>query len=322
MILPNYSYFLQIADCKSISRAAESLYISQPALTKYLRKLEEELGVQLFERRQGTLKITDAGQYFYEYVTRSLEDERVLRAKIAEIRTAGRATITIGMPLWRSSVTLPDFLPLFFERHPFISVRLFEGSASKLENALMNDTVDFCIMNLPVTYANVSYIPIVEEYIFLVGSCRNPLVQDLLREYPNDPHPAVPIQRFAQQPFILTQPGQHITEYINTMLSRNNMELSCLLRTSNVTTAVNMAASGLGFTFVPETGTHSRYFPGEDTALFTINDPPLRTTLATVYKRSGYLSAAAQLFTDELKEYIAACRAELEEGTVPSAEDK
>ena len=71
MILPNYSYFLQIADCKSISRAAESLYISQPALTKYLRKLEEELGVQLFERRQGTLKITDAGQYFYEYVTRA-----------------------------------------------------------------------------------------------------------------------------------------------------------------------------------------------------------------------------------------------------------
>ncbi len=303
MFSQRYKYFMEIAEQKSISRAAQNLYISQPALTKYLRKLEEELGIQLFERRhQGSLKITDAGQYFYDYVTRSMENEQELRTRITEIQSEGRATITVGMSLWRSSVTLPDFLPLFFSRHPLISVRLFEGSASILENALMNDKVDFCIMNLPVNYAGVTCIPITQEYIFLVGSINDPLVREILEEQPDVKYPSVSIRRFCGQQFIFNQDGQHITGYVNEMLSRHGLKLPCLLRTSNVTTSVNMAASGLGFAFVPQSGTQSRYFP-DGAALFRVNDPPMTATLAAVHKSSGYLSVASQTFINELTEY-------------------
>lgn len=308
MISPNYSYFLQIAECRSISRAAERLYISQPALTKYLRNLEEDLGIRLFTRTQGELKITDAGKYFYEYVQRVQNEERNLRTRIAEIQFEGRASLRIGMPLWRSSVMLPDFLHMFLQEYPLISIELMEGSAAKLEAALMNEDVDLCIMNLPVSYANVSYLPVAEEYIYLMGSRENELVKKICAEHPDCVHPNVDIRQFAQQPFVLTQPGQHITEYINTMLSRNDMVLDCILRTSNVTTAVNMAACNLGFTFIPEAGTHSRFFPLQDTVLFTVNDPPLRCTLAAVYKRSVYLSKAAQIFIRKLTEYIDQCR--------------
>jgi len=308
MISPNFDYFLQIVECKSISRAAERLYISQPALTKYLRNLETDLGIRLFVRTQGELKITDAGKYYYEYVQHVKNEERNLRTRISEIQFEGRANLRIGMPLWRSSVMLPDFLLHFLREYPLISVELVEGSAAKLEAALMNEDVDLCIMNLPVNYANVSYLPVAEEYIYLVGSRENELVKKICAGNPDCVHPNVDIRQFAQQPFVLTQPGQHITEYINTMLSRNDMVLNCILRTSNVTTAVNMAACNLGFTFIPEAGTHSRFFPSRDTVLFTVNDPPLRCTLAAVYKRSVYLSIAAQIFIRKLTEYIDQCR--------------
>ncbi len=308
MISPNFDYFLQIVECKSISRAAERLYISQPALTKYLRNLETDLGIRLFARTQGELKITDAGKYYYEYVQHVKNEERNLRTRISEIQFEGRATLRIGMPLWRSSVMLPDFLHMFLQEYPLISVELMEGSAAKLEAALMNEDVDLCIMNLPVSYANVSYLPVAEEYIYLVGSRENELVKRICAGHPDCAHPNVDIRQFAQQPFVLTKPGQHITEYINTMLSRNDMVLNCILRTSNVTTAVNMAACDLGFTFVPEAGTHSRFFPSRDAVLFTVNDPPMRCTLAAVYKRSVYLSKAAQIFIRKLTEYIDQCR--------------
>lgn len=304
MYLPNYDYFLRIVKYKSISKAAESLYISQPSLTKYLHKLESELGISLFERKKIPLQLTDAGQYFYEFVLRINQEEQALLSRVTEIREEGRTTLTIGMALWRSSVLLPEFLPVFLEKHPLIRIRLCEGSAAVLESAIMNDDVNFCIMNLPVNYANVSFEPIMKEHIFLIGSRSHPLVRHLEKTLPATPHRCADIRLFSDQPFILTQPGQHITGYIDSMLSQHNLTLNCLIRTSNVSTAINLAASGLGFTFVPELGTQSRHFPKEDLTMFTINHPPLTCTLAAVYKKSTYLTAASQMFIEELREFM------------------
>ena len=66
MIFPNYEYFLRIAEYENISKAAESLYISQPSLSKYLKKLEESVGTELFERKQSSLRLTDGGRAFLE----------------------------------------------------------------------------------------------------------------------------------------------------------------------------------------------------------------------------------------------------------------
>lgn len=307
MSLPNYDYFLRILEFKSISKAAESLYISQPSLTKYLKKLEDELGIKLFDRSKNPLKLTDAGQLFYNYVLDVRQQEQNLLSQISEIKNAGRATLTIGMALWRASVILPEFLPLFLQKHPLITIRLKEGSATKLESALMGDDVDICVMNLPVNYSNVSYEPLVSEYILLAGSRQTPVVRQMEARLKPSPYRHADIHALSSQPFILTQPGQHITEYVNEMLSRNHVELNCLLRTSNVTTAINLAASGLGFTFIPELGTHSRFFPRDEVSLFTVSDPPLQCTLAAVYKKNFRVSTAAQTFIEELKQFCGQC---------------
>ncbi len=304
MILQDFSYFLRVVELGSITKAAESLYVSQPSLTKYIHKLERELGISLFDRSHLPLRLTDAGRCFYEYITGVESEQRNLLTRIAEIKSNERATITIGMPLWRSSVILPAFLPVFCKKHPLISIKLVEGPARKLEEAIMDDEVDFCIMNLPVSYQNVSYLTLAREYIYLIGSNEDPFVQKLNAETPDREHIPVDIHRFKDQPFILNRPGQHITGYVNNMLSQNDMELNCRLRTSNVTTAINLAASGLGFTFVPELGTRSRYFPSDRVTKYLVNTPPLTCEIAGVYKKSTYLSHAARTFLEEIKEYF------------------
>jgi len=303
MVLPNYEFFLRIVEYKNISKAAESLFVSQPSLTKHLQRLERELGAELIDREQNPLKLTEAGQCFYEYVKSVELQERTLQQQIREIKNEGRARLSIGMALWRANVLLPDFLPVFMKKHPLIEIRLKEGSASVLENAIMNEEIDLGIMNLPVNYSNVYYEPIIDEHIFLVGSRQSPLVQSLLIDTGGVSPCHADIATFVHQPFILTQPGQHITAFVDGMLSRNGIELDCLLRTANVSTAVNLAAAGLGFTFVPEIGACSRHFPMDDVALFTVDDPPMHCVFAAVYKRTRYLSAAAKLFVAELKDF-------------------
>lgn len=306
MILSDYSYFLRIVKTGSITKAAESLFISQPSLTKYLHKLEDELGVTLFDRTHFPLKLTDAGECFYEFVMHSEAEQRTLISKIEEIKNDERATITIGMPLWRSSVILPAFLPHFYQRHPLVTIKLVEGSAARLENALRNDEVNFCIMNLPLDYKDISYISLGEEYIYLIGSKKMRLVQRIDSMTQGKEPCTIDIHQFCDQPFVMTQPDQHITNFVNAMLNQNNIDLHCKIRTSNVTTAINLAASGIGFTFVPELGTLSQYFPREQVSMYLVNNPPLTCTIAGVYKRSSYLSRASRLFLGELKEFFKA----------------
>ena len=303
MVLPDFDYFLRIVEYGNISKAAESLFISQPSLTKHLQRLEQEIGAELFDRRQQPLRLTEAGMCFYDFVRNITDQQKTLETKIHEIKFEGRATITIGMALWRSSVLLPEFLPGFMKRHPLIQVKLLEGSAAKTENAIMNEEIDFAVINLPVNYANIYYEPIIEEYIYLIGSRRSPLVQRLTAGRFDAPPRHADIHVFAAEPFVLTQPGQHITSYVDSMLSRNNIELNCVFRTANVSTAINLAAANVGFTFVPEIGTHSSHFPKDEVALFTVDSPPLTCTLAAVYKKTRYLSAAAQIFIRELKDF-------------------
>ena len=303
MLHKNYDYFLKIVEYRSISQAAEHLYVSQPSLTKYLQRLENSVGATLFDRSQSPLKLTLAGEYFLEYVLQMQKEEKWLNTRIDEIQNQGRDQITIGMPLWRSAVLLPEFLPGFYKRHPLIQIKLVEGSASLLEESIRTDKIDFGIMNLPVNYADVSYEAMAEENIFLVGSNNMPAVQEILRRHHGEGYPHADIDALRAQPFILTQAGQHLTDFINEMLSRHNLNLNCIFRTRNVATAVNLAAAGLGFTFVPALGTQSRDFPADRTALFTIDDPILRCTLAAVYKKNKYQSAAMKLFLSEFHEF-------------------
>ncbi len=303
MLHKNYDYFLKIVEYRSISQAAEHLYVSQPSLTKYLQRLENSVGATLFDRSQSPLKLTLAGEYFLEHVLQMQKEEKWLNTRIDEIQNQGRDQITIGMPLWRSAVLLPEFLPGFYKRHPLIQIKLVEGSASLLEESIRTDKIDFGIMNLPVNYADVSYEAMAEENIFLVGSNHMPAVQEILRRHHGEGYPHADIDALRAQPFILTQAGQHLTDFINEMLSRHNLNLNCIFRTRNVATAVNLAAAGLGFTFVPALGTQSRDFPADRTALFTIDDPILRCTLAAVYKKNKYQSAAMKLFLSEFHEF-------------------
>lgn len=304
MLIHNYVYFLKIIEYGNISRAAESLYISQPSLTKYLQRLEDKVGAKLIDRDQTPIKLTTAGEYYYDYLLRAEAEVLKFESIIGEIVNEGRDSITIGMPLWRSSVILPEFLPYFLKKYPLITVHLHESGAAKLENALMKDEIDFGIMNLPVNYANLSHDIIIEEYIFLVGSRKNSIIRKILEDNPSVDYPHIDINNFTNEPFVLTKPGQHITSYVDRMLSRNKLELNCVFRTANVTTALNLAAANIGFTFVPEFGTKSKFFLNDLVALCTIDDPPLRCKLAAVYKKSKYLSNASKLFIEELKKFV------------------
>ena len=118
MFVKNPEYFLTIAKERSISKAAERLYLSQPYLSQYLAKLEANLGVVLMDRSHTPLKMTPAGELFLAYLERQNFLDHQLISDLRDLQDKKRPTLHIGVSPWRGSILLPDILPLFATEYP------------------------------------------------------------------------------------------------------------------------------------------------------------------------------------------------------------
>ena len=171
MMFRNYEYFVAIAEAGSLTRAAEILYVSQPSLSQYLRRLESELGVELFNHRTSPLKLTYTGERYYESVKQMMRLEENIKKEFQDIKNQESGCLRLGVAFWRGACLLPDIFPEFHRQYPGIRIELMEDHSDKLALALMNGKLDIAVMNLPHTldYRKLTSDIIFEERILLAA---------------------------------------------------------------------------------------------------------------------------------------------------------
>ena len=183
MFVKNPEYFLTIAKERSISKAAEQLYLSQPYLSQYLAKLEHTLGVALMDRSHTPLTLTSAGEVFYAYLERQSYLDRQLFSDLRDIQDRNRPVLHIGVSPWRGAMLLPDILPLFTPQYPDVQVVLHEAAVPELTKLAEDSVIDFCVMHIPTDLTELSYELIMRERVFLIGHKDHPLLQGLDSPY-------------------------------------------------------------------------------------------------------------------------------------------
>ena len=223
----NPEYFLTIVQERSISRAAEKLYISQSSLSQYISKLERALDVKLLDRSKNPLQVTEAGRIYKNY----LESNNFLYHKLQSELTSNRMqTVNVGTGTWRGAILLPEILPDFIQQHPKTHIILSEFPISELSTLVNNSTVDFAIMNTSPGAA--------------AGD-------DLIREIITY---ELHLSELQQERFISLNRNLTVGQYLDNFLVRNQLTFSERLYTTNNTTVLNLVAKNLGFCFMVETG--------------------------------------------------------------------
>lgn len=304
MVFRNYEYFVAIVEAGSLTKAAERLYVSQPSLSQYLKRLETSLGVELFDRSTSPLRLTYTGERYYQYVLQLMKLDENVRREFQDIQNQTSGRLRLGVALWRGACLLPDVFPTFHQQYPDIHIELTEGRSVQLESALMNDKIDLAVMNLPRTldYNKLTCEIICEERILLAAPTHHPYVRDLLVDCDTlDGYPMAPLELLEHIPLILTKPGQNLTHEVRHMLGKNHIEPNILLETGNLTTAINLTAQGIACTFVPEEGAKVCQHPGAVT-YFVTNSSDLVWDLAVVYRKDTYLTHLSQLFIEVMKQ--------------------
>jgi len=245
-------YFLTIAETGNLNRAAELLYVSQPSLSKYIQRLEAQLGTELFDRSVSPMKLNEAGTLYLTHLMEAMEREQQLLNRLQELRGEIRGTLRLGIPPFCGQCYLPKVLPRFSAEYPHVEVLLYEGMGDEIEQALCNQKIDLAILPHPVGSDGLSYRPLFSESVLLVTRRADCNEADATPEH--FPIRTEVLSDFYKQPVILPHPSQKLGKLVTDYFGRIGCRPSVYTSTQSAATTLSLVAAGMGVGFVPNAG--------------------------------------------------------------------
>jgi len=300
MELRQLKYMLMVAEEKSISRAAEKLYIAQPYLSQFIQKIEKEIGVKLFDRSCTPLKLTYAGEQFAKKARQILQLDSNLSQEMKDFTEEESGQISLGISPVRGAYILPIVLPAFRKRYPQVEISLYEGTSANLENWMNKGVTDLTILSLPIKSDEFTHEVLLQEKFLIIVPPMHYLAQ---RPGSNDDPPPLKLSELEGEPFILLQKGQALRSIADTLFVQAGYRPHIVLETRNYETAHALASIGMGLTFSTMTVSQSNCNVAKPVRIFTA-EPSFTRTLAIVYRKGKYLTKIEQAFIRMTKELV------------------
>ena len=295
------TYVIAIAKYQNITRAAESLYISQPTLTKFLQHLESDIGQKLFKKLGNQFVLTYAGERYVARAQEILNMKKELDREMGDIIKNNAGSLKIAFPVMRGTYMLPCTLPVFNKMYPNVTVDVLEAHSSKLENMVLQGEADLAFFNMPVKDANIDYEIIKHEELILVMAANHPLAKaDGKRK--GGKYPWIDLNHLRNEEFIMQLPGQRTRQTVDRIFREYGFFPKIKLQTSNISAAVNLAASGYGPFFVTES--HLNHIHVEKKlACFSVGEFGQAVDFVAAFRRGSYLPYHAKEYIKIVKDF-------------------
>lgn len=287
-------FALSIARHQNLTKAARELYVSQPTLSKCLRKLEEESGGKLFSRIDGRYCPTVLGEQYLEYARSVLALEGQWRQKAAAVRAEEEGELNVALPLMRSFCMAPRIVPAFRELHPGYLLNLYEEPTGIQEKLLLDARLDFAIFNDPQPHPKLEYEPLAREELVLVLPPDHPLA-DRAQARRGRRWPWIDLALFAREPFLMHFPEQNTGWTALELFRRYGIEPPVVLRTRSGENLLLLCRKGLGVCFSPENYVCAMNFDPPPVCC-SVGEEGVFTTLQIAYRKGTALSGPARDF--------------------------
>ena len=281
--------FVAIARAKNFTRAAQHLNLTQPTLSRAIRRLEDQLGEPLFERKPRELVLTDLGELLLE---RAKEILNLVEDTCSLLADAGRrGRVRLGAIPTVAPYFLPGFLTGFAGSHPNVSVVVREDTTDNLIKRCKHGEIDLAILALPVLAKQLEVEPLFEEELLLVLPAGHPL------DSPGEIAPEV-VEDF---PFVMLNEAHCLSENIASFCRQQSLRPVTVERISQLATVQELVALGHGVSFVPEL---ARRLDTSGRRVYRSfgHSKPTRT-VAMMWNRGRYQSESVLALMDGLRSY-------------------
>jgi DNA-binding transcriptional LysR family regulator len=244
------SYVIGIAEAQSISRAAERLFISRPALNHYLLALETELGVILFKRIGKKMVPTHAGAVYLDAAKKMLEIKKQAYRQIAAASNGAEGSLGLGVTREVGIELLKDIFPIFNAKYPNFHLDLLEGSARELELAVEGGRIDLAVTGCNSVRKGLQHIPFIKCEMVIALPPGHRLGH--LASPPGIPFKTMDLKLLAQDKFILNSRDTNIRDLCDRHFSRAGILPHILMECSRLSLAYSMVKQKVGVSVLPE----------------------------------------------------------------------
>ncbi len=296
-------YIIAVSKYDNISKAAVSLGISQPSLSKYIHNMEDQYGVKLFQYSGKSFRPTYEGEVYIRAAqkmlqyTDQLEDDSLLLDERCK-----KKVINIFSPMVKSSYIIPNIFPQFKQKYPYVTLVFNESMANRAEELLLKRAADVAITNFVPQDKRIFYEPLASEEILLVLSKHSKFASEgVWRE--NASRPWVDIKVFRHEDFILPDAGQAIRQIVDRLFEEEGIVPNVLLTTKSFDAAARVAASGNGVAFIPENYIYSNVFL-QQPMCFSVGSGKLELEFMIAYLKNIALSPECCYLISLIKDFL------------------
>jgi DNA-binding transcriptional LysR family regulator len=283
------SCFVEVVRRGGFSRAGESLHVSQPAVSKAVKALEEELGQQLLVRLGRKVSVTDAGRLVFEGGEAVLAALRSIAEEVAEVGAVRRGRVRLGVPPMVGGAFFPPVLHDFREAHPGVSLELREEGARRVEALVLEGELDVGATVLPTDVAFFEVVPLMRDVLCAVLPPGNPLGR----------RRSVALADLSRTPFVLYRADFALHGQILEACRREGFNPQVASESSQWDFMAAMVAAGVGVALLPRT--ICRRLDRLRVRVVPLRDPVLRWDLALIWRRDRHLSPAARAFVEVVR---------------------
>lgn len=293
-------YISTIAQCSSITKAAEKLFISQPSLTQALHRIEAEWGAELFLRGQGGLRLTEAGRIYLHAASQMADLYQQLQQEVSETSARMRGQMSLGITPFQGGILLPSFLSQYHKRFPEMKLSVVENTSAQLEQMILNGQIDLAVLHSPVTDYRLGYDTLYREDFYLavpVFSKDHAAAEGEI--------PLITPRVLAKQKLVMLSSSQRIRQIADSICLTAGIKPKIQFTTSNFMTALGLTARGLGTTFIPKS--FARFFAGSYPVAYFRFPAEWNAgwTLMVAYPRNTLLLKASMELIRVMRECIA-----------------
>ena len=169
--------FNSVANHLSFTKAAEELFVTQPAVTKNIKELESQLKIDLFNRSKSGISLTKAGKLLKEYTEKLIEQEKELEYKLGELRHSLSGELRLGGSTTIGQYILPTTLGGFIEQNPDINVSLLNHNSHEIEEMVLSKDIDMGIVEGSSKFKELKYIPFMQDRIVAIAHSDQPIAK-------------------------------------------------------------------------------------------------------------------------------------------------
>ncbi|CAM4352262.1 LysR family transcriptional regulator [Listeria ivanovii] len=285
MELRQLKYFMEVARVKHMTKASENLHVAQSAVSRQITKLEEELGVPLFDRIGRNMQLTSVGQDFLNQATIALNELQKAEALVTEYIDPAKGTVRVGLPNSLSTKVLPSVISAFREKYPQITYQFMEGTNEELTEMLISGVLDMTFLSpVPESDDQMEAVRFFDEKLKLIVPKTHPLAENF----------NVSLKELAKEKFVLYPEDFDLYKIVTNTAIKKGFEPEIAFQSRDFYTIQGLVGAGLGISILPEMILDGAIF--KETKSIALQDKELRRSVGIITTKKRNLSPSENLF--------------------------